>query len=231
MKHQWLMRLQVFVIFTLAACDEVVMVENSPPRVTELTVCKQGDRLLGLSALVMRIGPTDVAIRLNAEQALGISAAESGISTVSPGQFGDGLVGLTSSQLAKNDRVGDLRAKWSDLRDDCQWLTLLVTKLLITSEPPESETMPAFQSYCANITGTESGVTLMLPFDLCSMSSHSSVNLSLAHRRLLGRAWSQLVNQLAIDRLEKYFSLRGRWAGTHNLAGPEALGIHGRLTC
>ena len=163
MKHQWLMRLQVFVIFTLAACDEVVMVENSPPRVTELTVCKQGDRLLWLVGIGdAESDPTDVAIRLNAEQALGISAAESGISTVSPGQFGDGLVGLTSSPTGEVHTIEwaackpsgatcAVTASVADLAGDenCSCL----------QEPPEIETMPAFSILLRDHAGTESAVT------------------------------------------------------------------------
>ena len=53
MKHQWLMRLQVFVIFTLAACDEVVMVENSPPKSLSSPSVNRVTDCFGLSALVM----------------------------------------------------------------------------------------------------------------------------------------------------------------------------------
>ncbi|MEE2786642.1 MAG: hypothetical protein VX589_04830 [Myxococcota bacterium] len=79
-------------------CDEVVNVENRSPRLTELAVCKRDGQVLWQIGIGdTESDPTDVVIRLDTSGLPGIQSTDRGASTVTPGQFGDGLVGLTST--------------------------------------------------------------------------------------------------------------------------------------
>ena len=98
----------------LVGCGEVVNVQNRVPRVSDLSLCLEDNRLIWLVGIRDAEGdPTDVAIRMNTSDMDGVEALSTGTATVSPGPFGDGLVGLSSG------RDGVLRAiEWARCAED-----------------------------------------------------------------------------------------------------------------
>ncbi len=93
-------------ITLLSGCDEVINVENRPPQIKDIELCRDGADIFWQFTLSdPEEDPTDVALIIKS------SAKESGIrptesaATIAPGPKGDGLVGIYSGPDASLHRI------------------------------------------------------------------------------------------------------------------------------